>query len=73
MTPDQTLAAVAIIGVLGTIANVWITLSIHTSILEQKLWVTNNFVSKEQHEKDLYNVRENVQQNLSEMHLRLKA
>lgn len=47
MTPDQTLAVVAIVGALGTVANLWLTLSIKNSILGLKLWTTQNFVGKD--------------------------
>lgn len=47
MTPDQTLVAVALVGAVGTIANVWLTLSIKNSILGLKLWTTQNFVAKD--------------------------
>jgi len=53
MTPDQTLAAVAIIGVIGTVANLWLTLSIRNSILGLKLWTREHFVTKEDLQQSL--------------------
>lgn len=47
MTPDTTLAIVAIVGSVGTVANVWLTLSIRNSILGLKLWCRENFVAKD--------------------------
>lgn len=70
MTPDQTLAAVAIIGGIGTVANVWLTLSIRNSILGLKLWVRENFVSKDDMGTYLSPIKESITMVSSENRLR---
>lgn len=47
MNADDALVTITIIGSAGTLANVWLTLSIRNSILGLKLWTRENFVAKE--------------------------
>lgn len=47
MSPEDAMVFITVIGIVGTVANVWLTLSIRTSILGLKLWTTENFVKKE--------------------------
>lgn len=47
MSPENALLGITIIGGLGTVVNVWLTLSIQKSILGLKLWTRENFVAKE--------------------------
>lgn len=60
MTPDQTLVAVAIVGTIGTLANVWLTLSIQKSILGLKLWTRENFVAKDDMSTYLSPLKESI-------------
>lgn len=47
MTPDQAVAIISGVTVVGTLFNIYLTLSIRNSVLTLKLWARENFVSKE--------------------------
>ena len=47
MTPEQAAVFISIVGIVGTAFNVWLTVKIKSEILGLKLWVTQNFVAKE--------------------------
>lgn len=47
MTPEQAAAYITAVGLIGTAFNVYLTIRIKSEILGLKLWVTQNFVAKE--------------------------
>lgn len=61
MTPDQAAMYMTIIGLVGTAANVYLTLTIQKSILGLKLWATEKFVSKDEMSTYLSPIKDSIQ------------
>lgn len=65
MSPEIALTYISIIGTVGTIANIWISLSLKNSILSMKLWTRENFISKQDDDIFIAPIRQGIQTLLS--------
>lgn len=70
MTPETAFTYISIIGTIGTVANIFISLLVKNSVLGLKLWTRENFISKDDIGAFISPIREEIQKQGSENRLR---